>query len=69
MKLRPVTKIDKRNKTTSKKTGDDIMSKSFDVIVIFWIYGQFGAIRRPDSEHKVYKSYFSINSNLLSCKK
>ena len=27
MKLRPVAKLEKRNKTTSKKFGDDVMSK------------------------------------------
>ena len=49
MKLGPVTKRDKRNKATSKKIDDDVMSASCDVIVIFPIYGQFGAIRKPDS--------------------
>ena len=39
MKLGPVTKPDKRNKTTSKKIYDDVMSKNCDVIVIFPIYG------------------------------
>ena len=28
MKLRPVTKIDKKNKTTSKKVEDDLMSEN-----------------------------------------
>ena len=65
MKLRPVTKIDKRNKTTSKKIDDDFMSENCDAIVIIRIFGQFGAVQRPDSGHKVCKSYFSINSNLL----
>ena len=44
------------------------MSENFDVIVIFRIYGQFGAVRRPDSRHRVCKNYVSINSNLLSYK-
>ena len=35
MKLLPVTKIDKRNRTTSKKFDVDIMSENCDVIVIF----------------------------------
>ena len=35
MKLGPVTKLDKRNKTTSKKFDDDVMSKNCDVIAIF----------------------------------
>ena len=45
MKLGPVPKLDKRNKATSKKFGDNVISKKCDVIVIFPIYGQFGAIR------------------------
>ena len=35
MKLGPVTKFDKRNKTTSKKFDDGVMPASCDVIVIF----------------------------------
>ena len=66
MKLGPVPKLDKRNKTTSKKLDDDVMPENCDVIVIFRIFGQFGAVRRPDSGHKVFKSYFSINSNLFN---
>ena len=42
------------------------MSENCDVIVIFPIYGQFGAIRKPDSVRIVWKTY--INSNLLSNK-
>ena len=38
MKLGPVTKIDKRNKTQIKKIDDDVMSKNYDVIVVFPIY-------------------------------
>ena len=68
MKLGPVTKLDKRNKITSKKFDVDVMSESCDVIVIFLIFGQFGAVRRPDSGHRVCKSYVFINSNLLSYK-
>ena len=49
MKLGPVTKLDKRNKTTSKKIDDDVMLENWEVIVIFLIYGQFGAIQKPDS--------------------
>ena len=49
MKLAPITKIDKRNKTTSKKLDDNVISENCDVIVIFSIYGQFGAIPKPDS--------------------
>ena len=35
MKLGPVTKLDKRNKTTSKKFDDEVISENYDVIVIF----------------------------------
>ena len=65
MKLGLVTKLCKKNKTTSKKFGDDVMSANHDVI-IFTIYGQFGAIRKPDSGRIVCKIYFFIKSNLLS---
>ena len=66
MKLGPVTKLDKRNKAKSKKIDDDVMSVNCDVIVIFPIYGQFGAIGKPDSGGIVCKIYIFINSNLLS---
>ena len=49
MKLGPVTKFDKRKKTTSKKFDVDVMSRNCDVIFIFPIFGQFGAVWRPDS--------------------
>ena len=49
MKLGPVTKLDKRNKTPTKKFDDNVMSANCDVIVIFPIFGQLGAIRKPDS--------------------
>ena len=51
MKLGPVTKLDERNKTTSKIFDLDVMSENCDVIVIFRIFDQFGAIRRLDSGH------------------
>ena len=66
MKIAPETKLDKRNKTTSKKFGDDLISASCGAIVIFTIYGWFGAIWKPDSKCIVCKSYSFINSNLLS---
>ena len=68
IKLGPVTKLHKRNKTTLKKFDDDVMWENCDVTVIFPIYGQFGAIREPDSGHIVCKTYAFINSNLLSNK-
>ena len=60
MKLGPVTKLDKRNKTTSKKFDVDVMSENCDVIVIFRIFGQFGAVRRPDSGTESAKVMFSV---------
>ena len=39
MKLGPATKLDKRNKTTSKEIDDDVILKNYDIIVIFPIYG------------------------------
>ena len=39
-----VPKLDKKSKTTSKEFGDDVMLENFDVIAIFQIYSQFGAI-------------------------
>ena len=47
MKVGPVTKLDERNKKTSKKIHGDAMSETSDVIDIFPIYGQFEAIRKP----------------------
>ena len=35
MKLEPVTKLDKRKKTMSKKYDDDVMTKNCDIIVTF----------------------------------
>ena len=68
MKLGPVTKLNKRNKITSKKFDDDVMLKNCDVILTFLIYGQFGAILKPDSGRRSCKTYVFINSNLLSYK-
>ena len=65
MKLGPATKLDKSNKTTSKKFDDDVMWENCDVIVIFPIYGQFGEIWKPDYGRIVCKTYIFINSNLL----
>ena len=52
-KLGPVAKLNKRNKTTSQKLHNDVMSINCDVIIIFLTYGQFGAIRKPDSGRMV----------------
>ena len=68
MKLGPVTKLDKRNKKSQKKFDNDVMLANCDILVIFLIYGQFGAIRNPDSGCIVFKTYILINSNLLCYK-
>ena len=68
MKVRPVAKIDKRIKKLSKKFDDDIILANSGVIVSFTIYGQFGAIHKPDFGRKVCKTYIFNNSNFLSCK-
>ena len=47
MKLGLATKLDNRNKTTPTKFGYGVMSAICDVIVIFPIHRQFGAIRKP----------------------
>ena len=68
MKLGPVIKLHKRNKTTSKQSEDDVMSENCDVTVIFSIYGQFGAIRKPDSGRIVYKTFVFFNRIIISYK-
>ena len=68
MKLGPVTKLDNKNKTRSKKVDNDVISEYCDVIAIFPIYNESGAIRKPDSGCTVFKTYVFINSNYLSYK-
>ena len=63
MKLGPVTKLNKHD--NAKKNDGDVMTLNCNVIVIFLIYGQFGAILKPDSGRKVCKPYIFINSNLF----
>ena len=41
------------------------MSENFDVITVFPIYGQFGAIQKPDSERIVCKTYIFIKPFIL----
>ena len=66
MKLGPVTKFGKGRKTTSRKFYNDFMSANCNVIVIYPIYAQFGAIHKLDSRRRVCKTYIFINSNFLS---
>ena len=58
MKLISVAKLDKRNKKTSKYFDDDLISEHCDVIAIFPIFGQFGAIRILDA-YSVKLKYFN----------
>ena len=64
MKVGPVTKLDKRNKTTLKRFDDEVILVNCDIIVIFSIYGQFGAIRKPD----YVKLRFSLTVSLCLTK-
>ena len=66
MKLEPVTKLDQRNTARSKKF--DEFSENCDVIAIFLIYSQFGAIQKPDPGRINHKTYIFNNSNLLPYK-
>ena len=65
MKLGPVTKLYKGKRETSKKFDDEAVSSNCDNIVIFPIFGQFGAIWKPDSGYIACKTYILINSNPL----
>ena len=62
-KLGPETKLDKRNKTSAKKFDNNVISENYDVIAIFPIYGQFGAIRKPDSGRIIHKTYICNKNN------
>ena len=65
MKRGLVTKLDKKNKATSKKL---TMMPCQQIIAIFPIYNQFGAICSPDSGRIVCKTYICTNNNFLSYK-
>ena len=45
------------------------MSANCNVIVIFPIYDQFGAIRKSHPERSICKTYIFINNKLLYFKK
>ena len=44
------------------------MLANLDFIVIFQIYSQFGAIRKPDFGRMICKTYIFISNNLSSYK-
>ena len=67
MILGPVIKLGKMKTTISKKKKKrkrnyDVMLENCEVIVIFLIFGQFGAIQKPDSRRMVCNTYVFINS-------
>ena len=69
MKLGPVSKLEKRNKITSREFDDDVMSVNCEDIVIFSIYSQFGAVQNLISgQLQFVVTYIFINSNILSYK-
>ena len=49
MKLGPVAKLDKSNSARLKNVNDDVISTNSNVIVIFPIYGQLGAMEQSRS--------------------
>ena len=60
MKLGAVTKLDKRNKTTSKKFDDDFVSENCDVIVIFQIFVHLEQSRNKIPDTESAKVMFSV---------
>ena len=68
MNLGPVTKFDKRNKTTSKKFDDDVMPENCDVKIVTAISGFLVNLEQSEDQipNRVCKSYIFSNSNLSS---
>ena len=65
MKVGPITwQEEKQNKI--KKIDDDVRPENCELIVI---YGQFAAIRNPDSWCILFKTYILINNNLFILQK
>ena len=60
MKFEQSTKFNKRNKTRLNQFDDDVMPANCDIIAIFLIYGQFGAILKRDSRSIICKTYIFI---------
>ena len=55
-----VTKLDKRNKATSKMFYDKVMSANCEVIVVFPIYVKFRVIPKPHSGYVVKLTFLLI---------
>ena len=58
IKVGPITKFGKGNTTISEKLDNHVISVNCDVIIIFPIYGQFGAIWKPTSGRMAFKLTF-----------
>ena len=65
MKLGPVTKLDKRNTTTSKEFEVTSCRQIMTPASLFLIDGWFATLQNPDSEDMDYNSCIFINSNFL----
>ena len=65
MKLGTVTKLDKRNKTASKKLTVTSCRKIVASLSFLRFMAKFSVILKPDSGRTVCKTYIFINSNIL----
>ena len=68
MNLGPVTKFDKRNKTTSKKFDNDVIPENCDLKIVIVISGFLANLEQSGGRipSRVCKSYIFSNSNLSS---
>ena len=60
MKPGPITELDKRDKTMSKKKDNNAISANCEVIVIFLIYDQFEQFRSQIPDTSSVKLTFSL---------
>ena len=60
--------LTRETRQRQKKLDNDITAANCDVIVIFLIYGQFGAIRKQIPDAWSVTLTFSLISSLLPCK-
>ena len=60
MKLAPVTKLDKGDKTMAKRFDNDVMSANCNIIVIFPIYSQLEQSGRQIPDVQFVKVTFSL---------
>ena len=68
MELVQVTKIEKRNKATSKRIDDNVILANCDVIAIVSIYDQIGALQEQNYGRMVSRTYIFINNSFSSYK-